>query len=271
MPAVLQPKVCTLYLIVWYLHIVFYSNIYIKHYTSECMINGTVCYGGWVWVINFFIYLYIGCSIMSRPPEVADNDYLMVWNRPTTCPLQLLYAHFARSTMSTWSWSSVATLEAFMLGDWYVESGRQKHNASIADITSCGWNVIDGILSIDLDSDENQAAVNARILLVRKRCKCKIGWATGRCGCQKKGQSCSEGCTCLHCSNLPNTSGKENKTVQNNADLEMEENRGQPQTSDGDNKTQHFLELLLAATSDSESESVGETDESNSDNDILSD
>ena len=30
----------------------------------------------------------------------------------------------------------------------------------VADITSCGWNVIDGILSIDWDSDVNQATVN---------------------------------------------------------------------------------------------------------------
>ena len=57
----------------------------------------------------------------------------------------------------------------------------------------------------------------------------------------------------------------------------MEENRGQPHTSDSDNETQHFFECLLAPTSgsesDSESDSVGETDECNSDvnNEMLSD
>ena len=47
----------------------------------------------------------------------------------------------------------------------------------------------------------------------------------------------------------------------------MEGNRGQPHTSDSDNETQHFFECLLAPTSgsesDSESDSVGETDECN--------
>ena len=57
------------------------------------------------------------------------------------------------------------------------------------------------------------------------------------------------------------------------AELETEENREQSShMSDGDSEIQHFLELLLAPTSDSESESVGETDnESNSNNEMLSD
>ena len=98
---------------------------------------------------------------------------------------------------------------------WVIDMWRQadRNTMQVADITSCGWNVIDGILSIDWDSNENQATVNERVLLLTKGCKCKTGCTTGRCGCQKKGQSCSEGCACLHCSNLPNTSGKEKKIV----------------------------------------------------------
>ena len=42
---------------------------------------------------------------------------------------------------------------------------------AVAEITSCGWNVINGTLSIDWDSDENQAAVNERVLLLTKGCK----------------------------------------------------------------------------------------------------
>ena len=62
------------------------------------------------------------------------------------------------------------------------------------------------------------------------------------------------------------------KIVQDTAELETEENRGQPHLSDSDREMQNFLELLLAPTSDSESESGSETDnESNSDTDMLSD
>ena len=157
---------------------------------------------------------------------------------------------------------------------WVINMWRQadRNTMQVADITSCGWNVIDGILSIDWDSDENQATVNERVLLLTKGYKCKTGCTTGRCGCRKKGQSCSEGCACLHCSNLPNTSGKEKKSVQDTAELETEENRGQPHLSDSDREMQNFLELLLAPTSDSESESGSETDnDSNSDADMLSD
>ena len=32
---------------------------------------------------------------------------------------------------------------------------------------------------------------------------CKTGCKTGRCSCRKKGQTCSEGCSCVNCLNLP--------------------------------------------------------------------
>ena len=72
------------------------------------------------------------------------------------------------------------------------------------------------------------------------------------------GKRASEGCLCLHCSNLPNTSGKEKQTVQDVAEME---NSGQPRTRDGDSEMQHFLQSLLAPTSDSESESESETEQ----------
>ncbi len=81
---------------------------------------------------------------------------------------------------------------------WVINMWRQadRNTMQVADITTCGWNVTDGILSIDWDSDENQAAGNERVLLLTKGCQCKTGCTTGRCGCRKKGQSCSEGCAC---------------------------------------------------------------------------
>jgi hypothetical protein len=136
-----------------------------------------------------------------------------------------------------------------------------RNTMQVADITTCGWNVTDGILSIDWDSDENRAAVNERVLLLTKGCKCKTGCTTGRCGCRKKGQSCSEGCACLHCLNLPNASRRERETDKDTAELETEENQGQAHMSDGDREMQRFLEILLAPTNDSDSESVSESDD----------
>ena len=153
---------------------------------------------------------------------------------------------------------------------WVIDMWRQadRNEVRVPDITTCGGNLVDGILSVDWDSDENQAAINERVRLLTKGCKCKTGCTTGRCGCRKKGQSCSEGCECLHCSNLPNTSTIEKTTIQDTAQLETEESRGQQDTSDGDSELQSFFEFMLAPASDSESESVGETD---NDSDILSD
>lgn len=157
---------------------------------------------------------------------------------------------------------------------WVINMWRQadRNTMQVADITTCGWNVIDGILSIDWDSEENRAAVNERVLLLTKGCQCKTGCTTGRCGCRRKGQSCSEGCACLHCSNLPNVSKTKN-TDQDAAELDTEENRGQmAHVSDGDREMQLFLQLLLAPASDSDSESASDTDnDSKSDDEMLSD
>ena len=98
------------------------------------------------------------------------------------------------------------------------------------NIATCVWNVIDSILSIDWDSEENQAAVNERVLLLTKRCQCKSGCTTGRCGYRRKGKSCSEGCMCLHCSSLPSVS----MTKETDQDA-AETDRGQmAHVSDGD-------------------------------------
>jgi len=45
----------------------------------------------------------------------------------------------------------------------------------LAAVTSYGWNIIDGILTMDWDSTENITAVNERVLLLTKGCKCKTG------------------------------------------------------------------------------------------------
>ena len=104
---------------------------------------------------------------------------------------------------------------------WVMDMWRQadKNTMQVATITNFGWNLADNVLTIDWDSAENQAAVNERVLLLTKGCHCKTGCTTGRCGCRKKRQNCTEGCSCLHCSNLPNS---QERQVNDDDDIDMQ-------------------------------------------------
>jgi len=138
---------------------------------------------------------------------------------------------------------------------WIIDMWRQAdHNImQLAPVTSYGWNIIDGILTMDWDSTENITAVKKRVLLLTKGCKCKTGCTTGRCGCKRKGQNCSEGCSCLHCSNLPASSDREKQTLQDTAELEMEENEVQGD-EDINDEIENIFGSLPANDSDLESE-----------------
>lgn len=74
---------------------------------------------------------------------------------------------------------------------------------TVAELTSLGWYVNDGVLTIDWDSYEHNEAVKEEVVLLMKGCKCETGCKTGRCSCRKKGQTCFEGCSCVNCLNLP--------------------------------------------------------------------
>lgn len=128
-----------------------------------------------------------------------------------------------------------------------------RNTLQLATITSYGWNIVDDVLIIDWDSEENQAAVNERVVLLTKGCKCKTGCMTGRCGCKRKGQCCSEGCSGLHCSNLPDISGQEECDLREAAHIEMEENRGMDDI-DEEMETIFGLDELLANESDLDSD-----------------
>ena len=105
-----------------------------------------------------------------------------------------------------------------------------------ANITSYGWNVVDSILSIDWDSDENWAAVNARVLLRKdvhaRQAVQQAGVVVGRKG--KDASWYMHVLTYLHCSYLPNDSRKERNDI---AELKIEENRGQSHMHDSDNES----------------------------------
>ena len=111
---------------------------------------------------------------------------------------------------------------------WVLDMWRQADSNAmhLADLASWGWKVENELLSIDWDSDDNQSLVRERVQLLTKGCKCKSGCATGRCGCRRKGKHCAEGCSCLHCSNLPGCKQGEEFTedeIQDDQDTELSE------------------------------------------------
>ena len=69
-------------------------------------------------------------------------------------------------------------------------------------IQNYGWSFTeDGNLRVKWDSESNVATVQNRVHSLLKGCKCSTGCSTGRCGCKRRGQTCSAGCQCLNCIN----------------------------------------------------------------------
>ena len=100
--------------------------------------------------------------------------------------------------------STEALWRHWMRSCWVLDMWRQadKNTMSLAELTNYGWSITDSVLAVDWDSNEHEEAVKERVLLLTKGCKCKTGCMTRRCMCKRKGQSCSEGCSCLNCLNL---------------------------------------------------------------------
>ena len=82
---------------------------------------------------------------------------------------------------------------------------RQANNPEIVlkPLDLYGWKIQDGMLEFDWDSDANIQRVHTRVQGLLKGCKCTKGCKTNACGCKRRGQSCSEGCQCHECDNLP--------------------------------------------------------------------
>ena len=99
----------------------------------------------------------------------------------------------------------------------------------VKDISSYGWIVQDDAIGIDWDSAENMAKIEQRVWLLTKGCKCKTGCKRLNCGCKKRGNHCSEGCTCQHCSNMPPPVSTESLD-----DLETEEAYESDESDDSD-------------------------------------
>ncbi len=84
---------------------------------------------------------------------------------------------------------------------WILDMWRQADKNTM-NLKVIGWTLKDGVLSVDWDRETNISSIESRVFLLMKGCKCKTGCKTAHCGCRKKGKNCSEGHSCLHCSNL---------------------------------------------------------------------
>ena len=111
---------------------------------------------------------------------------------------------------------------------WIIDMWRQadKNTALLKDLTSHGWLRREDNLVIDWESEGNVKAIEQRVALLTRGCKCKTGCNTLRCGCRKKGERCCEGCACLHCNNLPapTTQTQTPLPATEVNDIELEEN-----------------------------------------------
>ena len=119
--------------------------------------------------------------------------------------------------------STEALWRHWMRSCWVLDMWRQSHssNMNLALLTNFGWSETGSGIAIDWDSEDNLQAVQQRILMLTKGCKCKTGCVTGRCKCYKKDQKCLEGCSCQNCKNLPVYENAEDRM-----ELEIEETSG---------------------------------------------
>ena len=155
---------------------------------------------------------------------------------------------------------------------WVLDMWRQadRNTMQLADLASWGWKVNNDVLYIDWDSDENQSLVRERVQLLTKGCKCKTGCATGRCGCRRKGNHCSEGCACLHCSNLPSCNQEKECTDDDDSETQDDqETNNDLELSETHKLLTSFLESLPSLSEDDENSTSERSDEENIDSDTI--
>ena len=82
-------------------------------------------------------------------------------------------------------------------------SQSDRNTMTLKCLTDYGWKLEDDTLSVIWDSEENMSAVQERVAMLLRGCKCATGCTTRRCSCLKRGKHCSVGCECTNCSNGP--------------------------------------------------------------------
>ena len=59
--------------------------------------------------------------------------------------------------------------------------------------------------------------------MLTNECKCGTGCKTLRCNCRKKGYKCSEGCSCINCSNVNRAKVQsDDSDIEEEGELEIE-------------------------------------------------
>ena len=69
---------------------------------------------------------------------------------------------------------------------------------TLKPLTEYGWNIAEGVLSFEWDSDKNIQLVKEHVDNLLKGCGCKMGCQTRPCQRKKIGKACTEGCTCTN-------------------------------------------------------------------------
>lgn len=151
------------------------------------------------------------CTPHQQHREWINNLRLNIGDR---CPFEnlllpgvdALYRHWKRSC-------------------WVINMWRQAdvNQMQLQPLSNNGWKIMDNTLTVDWESDENVAAINARVSSLLKGCKCKSGCGNMRCGCRKNGRECSVGCECINCTNIPSHTEDIQGSDNSLADIAVEE------------------------------------------------
>lgn len=93
----------------------------------------------------------------------------------------------------------------WMRSCWILHMWEQadRNKIILQPISEYGWNITNGTLTMKWDTDDNIKTIKDRLHTLTTGCKCATGCATKRCSCKKKGITCSAGCECINCCNIP--------------------------------------------------------------------
>ena len=87
---------------------------------------------------------------------------------------------------------------------WILHMWNQADNNQMVlqPITEYGWNIKSDVLTIQWDTENNEASIRERVHLLTRGCKCTSGCGINHCGCRKRQHKCTAGCECTHCKNV---------------------------------------------------------------------
>lgn len=135
---------------------------------------------------------------------------------------------------------------------WVLNMWQQstKNIMTLPPLVDYGWHInASHELMIRWDTEENIRAVNDRVQLLLRGCKCTTGCTTARCSCKKNKRQCSEGCSCKHCCNI-HTIPEQLLTISNELVSEI----ASEESSDEDEVPDDFTDIIdwVFGTSDEE-------------------